>query len=64
MLEFLGLEWDPQVLEFHKSRSTVKTPSLWQVRQGLYSGSKGRWRNYESLLGSLAELASPDGTPG
>ncbi len=64
LLEFLGLEWDPQVLEFHKSRSTVKTPSLWQVRQGLYKGSSGRWRNYESLLGSLVELAPSDETPG
>lgn len=63
VLEFLGLEWDPGVLEFQRGRSPVKTPSLWQVRQGLHTRSKGRWRNYEELLGALTELApAGDGT--
>ena len=56
VLEYLELEWDDRVLDFHQSGGLVKTASIWQVRQGLHSGSKGRWRNYESLLGSLTEL--------
>ncbi|MDH3336381.1 MAG: sulfotransferase [Gammaproteobacteria bacterium] len=63
VLEFLGLEWDVGVLDFQKSSGLVKTASIWQVRQGLHSRSKDRWRNYGSLLGSLTELAPPDETP-
>jgi tetratricopeptide (TPR) repeat protein len=55
VLEFLGLEWDPGVLDFDKSSGLVRTHSIWQVREGLYSRSKGRWRNYQALLGELAE---------
>ena len=54
VLAFLGLEWDASVLDFQQSEGLVKTASIWQVRQALHSGSKDRWRNYESLLGSLA----------
>jgi tetratricopeptide (TPR) repeat protein len=60
VLAFLGLEWDDSVLDFHKSKGLVKTASIWQVRQGLHSGSRDRWRNYESLLGSLAIPTSPN----
>lgn len=59
LLDFLGLTWNPAVLEFHRAKSPVRTPSLWQVRQGLHTRSVGRWRNYEKLLGELTELARP-----
>lgn len=35
--------------------TTVNTASSWQVRQGIYRGSLGRWRNYEPHLGPLLE---------
>jgi hypothetical protein len=60
VLEFIGLEWDASVLEFHKGGGMVKTASIWQVRQGLHSGSRERWRNYEALLGELS--GTPSGT--
>ena len=53
VLEFIGLEWDPGVLDFQNSAGLVRTYSIWQVREGLYSRSKDRWRNYESLLGDF-----------
>ncbi len=59
VLEFLGLDWDDKVLDFHQGGGLVKTASIWQVRQELHSGSKDRWRNYEALLGSLIEKALP-----
>ena len=62
VLEFVGLEWDDQVLDFQHSKGLVKTASNWQVRQGLHSRSKDRWRNYASLLGSMTDLALPDET--
>ncbi|HEY2807244.1 MAG TPA: sulfotransferase, partial [Steroidobacteraceae bacterium] len=56
MLEFLGLPWDPRVLEFHKTERVVITASKWQVRQKIHSASAGRWRHYEKHLGPLREL--------
>jgi len=52
LLEFLGLPWDEQCLEFHRSDSSVKTASVWQVRERLHSSSSGRWRNYEKFIPS------------
>jgi tetratricopeptide (TPR) repeat protein len=56
MLEFIGLPWDPQCLEFHQTRRSVITASKWQVRQKINSGSVGRWRNYEKHLAPLQHL--------
>lgn len=53
LLEFCGLEWSDNCLEFHKADNFVKTASVWQVRQPLYQKSSGRWRNYEAHLGEL-----------
>lgn len=57
LLAFLGLEWNDACLAFHETRTPVKTASVWQVREPLYSRSSGRWRNYERHLAPLkAEL--------
>ena len=56
MIEFIGLEWDPQCLQFHQTQRSVLTASNWQVRQPVYSRSVGRWRNYEKFIRPLLEL--------
>lgn len=57
ILEYCGLEWDPRVLDFHRTERPVKTASASQVRKPIYSSSVARWRNYEKHLGPLlAEL--------
>ena len=56
IIEFIGLEWDPQCLQFHKTQRAVLTASNWQVRQPVYSRSVGRWRNYEKFIRPLLEL--------
>ncbi len=64
MLEFLGLEWDDACLRHSENAKEVKTPSLWQVRQPMYSTSVERWRRYEPWLGGLSdliELSAPRG---
>ena len=48
-LEFLNLEWDDNCLDFYKLKNPVKTASVWQVRQPLYSSSSGRWKNYQEV---------------
>jgi hypothetical protein len=50
LLDFLGLEWDERCLEFHKVGNLVKTASIWQVRDTLYTRSSGRWRHYRKYL--------------
>jgi hypothetical protein len=55
LLGFLGLGWEEGLLDFHRTRSPVKTASVWQVRQPLHARSSGRWRNYSAHLGKLIE---------
>lgn len=56
MLDFIGLEWNSQVLEFQTTKRQVVTASAWQVRQKIYSSSVARWRNYEKFIGPLKAL--------
>jgi tetratricopeptide (TPR) repeat protein len=51
ILDFLGLEWDERVIDFHNTKRTVATASFWQVRQKIYQNSVQRWRNYEKFVG-------------
>ncbi|MBS0380149.1 MAG: sulfotransferase [Proteobacteria bacterium] len=57
IVEFLGLPWDPQVLEFQKTARTVMTSSFWQVRQPVYRTSVGRWHHYRKFIGPLQGLS-------
>lgn len=56
MLEFLGLEWDDAVLEFHHSRRLVKTASHAQVRRPLYKTSVARHVHYKSHLTGVEQI--------
>ncbi|MBU0676425.1 MAG: sulfotransferase [Proteobacteria bacterium] len=56
LIEFIGLDWDPAMLDFHRTERPIKTASVWQVRQPLYKSSKERWRNYEQFLAPLDEI--------
>jgi tetratricopeptide (TPR) repeat protein len=53
LIDFLGLEWDPACLDFHKTDRKVLTASQWQVRQPLYASSVGRWKHYRRHLGPM-----------
>ena len=55
LIDFIGLEWDPQCLRFHESERVVNTASYDQVRQPIYNRSVGRWRHYEHHLGPLKD---------
>ncbi|MFC1772574.1 sulfotransferase [Pseudomonadota bacterium] len=55
LIEFCGLEWDDQVLDFHGSERAIATASYDQVRQPIYKTSRERWRKYEKHLGPLIE---------
>ena len=51
--DFLQLDWQPSMLQFHEADNRVRTASVWQVRQPLYRGSIERWRNYAPEISSL-----------
>lgn len=59
VVNFIGLEWDPRCLDFHKSEGPVLTASSWQVRQRIYTSSVERWKKYEKFIGPLLELRNP-----
>jgi hypothetical protein len=46
LVDFCGLEWQDACLEYYKTERTVRTASLRQVRQPVYTSSVGRWRDY------------------
>jgi tetratricopeptide (TPR) repeat protein len=56
MIEFVGLPWDPQCLDFHKTQRVVATSSNWQVRQRIHAASAGRFKNYEKFVEPLRRL--------
>jgi tetratricopeptide (TPR) repeat protein len=53
LLEFVGLEWDPACAQFHSNTRVVRTASLVQVRQPIFTHSVGRWRGYREMLQPL-----------
>ncbi|MGH8271854.1 MAG: tetratricopeptide repeat-containing sulfotransferase family protein [Gammaproteobacteria bacterium] len=59
LLAALGLAWHPDCLDFHRAAREVRTASLYQVRQPLYTRSIGRWRHFEHHLQPLLEALPP-----
>lgn len=61
LLGFVGLDWEDQVMAFHRSGRAVRTLSQAQVTQPIYDSSINAWRNFEPFLGPmLEELAAAD----
>lgn len=60
LLDYCGLEWDAACLDFHTTKRKVRTASITQVRQPIYTSSVERWRRYgnslEPLLAALGDL--------
>jgi tetratricopeptide (TPR) repeat protein len=48
-----GLEWEPACLAFHTTQRPVRTASVTQVRQPVYTQSVARWKRYEREMGEL-----------
>lgn len=58
LIAFLGLEWEPACLDFHRTQRAVSTASSWQVLQPLFQRSLGRWQNYSQHLAPLLDALS------
>jgi tetratricopeptide (TPR) repeat protein len=61
LLQFLDLPWDERCLSFHEQTNSVKTASLWQVRQALNARSSGRWCCYATQLEPLIAAFQQNG---
>jgi len=55
IVDFCGLDWDEQCMDFHKSERYVATASYDQVRRPIYVSSVSRWKNYEKYIGPLID---------
>jgi tetratricopeptide (TPR) repeat protein len=53
MLDYIGVEWEAQVLSFDELDRPVKTASVWQVRQPIYKTSTAKWMRYRDHLAPL-----------
>jgi hypothetical protein len=51
ILDHCGLPFEASCVNFHETKRAVKTASSEQVRQPIYQGALGKWRDYESHLG-------------
>jgi hypothetical protein len=61
VFDFLALDWDPAVADFHKNAAGkyIASPSFNQVAQPLYSSSVGRWRPYEAEYAAISGYLQP-----
>jgi hypothetical protein len=53
LVGWCGLVWEPACLNFHETRRPVRTASITQVRQPIYTHSVARWKNYAGALAPL-----------
>jgi len=53
MLDFLGLDFEPGCVEFHRTQRSVRTASSEQVRKPIYRTGVEQWRHFEPWLGDL-----------
>jgi hypothetical protein len=65
LLAALGEPWNERCLAFHDLRNTVRTASVWQVRQPIYSSSLGRWQRFRgAFIAAFGADVELDATPG
>jgi tetratricopeptide (TPR) repeat protein len=53
LIEWCGLAWEPECLEFQRAKRAVKTASSVNVRRPVFKTSVGRWRHYVPFLAAL-----------
>jgi tetratricopeptide (TPR) repeat protein len=53
IIDFCGLDFEPQCIEFHKTVRSVRTASSEQVRQPIYREGLDQWKNFDSWLEPL-----------
>lgn len=60
MVDYVGLDWQPSMLNFQNQDRAIRTASVSQVRRNVYSSSIGKWRHYETYLDALLKNIDPN----
>jgi tetratricopeptide (TPR) repeat protein len=61
MLEFCGLNFEPQCIEFHRTERSVRTASSEQVRRPIFTEGLHQWEHFEPWLGGLRQVLAEGG---
>ena len=56
ILDFCGLPFEQQCIDFHQTQRVIKTPSSEQVRQPIYRSGMEQWKHYEPFLSPLKSV--------
>ena len=59
ILDFCGLEFEPQCVEFYKTERSIRTASSEQVRRPIFKEGIDQWTNFERWLGPLKAVLGP-----
>ncbi len=59
LLDYCGLEWDDNCLNFHENKRAVRTASSEQVRQPLSRSGVDQWKPFEQWLDPLKQALGP-----
>jgi tetratricopeptide (TPR) repeat protein len=55
LVDWIGLDWDANCLDFYDSDRLVRTASITQVREPIYRRSVEKWKAYEAYLPDLLQ---------
>lgn len=58
LVSHVGLEWDDACLNFQSAGNVVRTASMAQVREQVYTSSQGKWQAYARQLAPVANALS------
>ena len=61
--DFVGIEFEPAMLDFHQRKNIVRTLSVDQVRKKVYTSSIEGWRAYSAVLEPAREVLDENGIP-
>jgi tetratricopeptide (TPR) repeat protein len=60
LIAFCGLPWNDACLTPERNARVVRTASVWQARQKVFTTSAGKWRRYGGRLQAFAALAGDE----
>lgn len=63
LADWCRLPWEDACLAFHETKRSVRTASVTQVRQPVYTSSVLKWKAYEDHLGPMLETLGVNRSP-
>jgi hypothetical protein len=59
ILNFCGLEFESQCVEFYKTERSIRTASSEQVRRPIFKEGLDQWRRFDPWLDALRKALGP-----